>query len=235
MARTSCCSWHSGSSMLVFGCISYLSSAAQSPSLSFVLSKSPFQFSQSSVSETLSGVLSSSLSTEWWLSLRTQGIFKIWVRPPGRFFAAKAGGNGDLSDNLNAAAPSCCKSAQAVLTISSVSEMYPTVVIYLFGARDSFRVAFRISLPCPNSQKSWTLAIPCNFLASASCFISESFSVFVVYNAGSVPAKIPLLAQANFLTTTYREGSRLWFLTAFSQYHLGPGKNWPPLQHQVVW
>jgi len=109
--------------------------------LSFGLSNSPFQFSQSSVSEMLSGALSSSLLTGWCLILRTQRTFKIWVCPPGRSFANKAGGKGDLSDNLNAAAPSCCKSDQDALTISSVSEMYPTAVICLFWARNSFCVA----------------------------------------------------------------------------------------------
>jgi hypothetical protein len=80
---------------------------AQSSSQSFRLSKSPFQFSQASVSEMLSGTLSSSLSTGWQLILWAQQIFNIWVRHPGRSFAEKCGGKGDLSDNLNAAATSC--------------------------------------------------------------------------------------------------------------------------------
>jgi hypothetical protein len=46
------------------------------------------------------------------------------------------------------------------------------------------------------------LAILCNFLSSDSFFISESFSGFLVSNLGSVPAKIPLVAWVNFLTTT---------------------------------
>ena len=50
----------------------------------------------------------------------------------GRSFADKAGGKGDLSDSLNAAAPSCWESDQDALMISSVSEMYPTAVICLF-------------------------------------------------------------------------------------------------------
>jgi len=40
------------------------------------------------------------------------------------------------------------------------------------------------------------------YMQQASFFISESFSVFVVSNSGSVPARIPLLARANCLTTT---------------------------------
>jgi hypothetical protein len=47
-------------------------------------------------------------------------------------FPDKAGGKGDLSDNLNAAAPLCQNSDLEALTISSMSEMYPTAVICLF-------------------------------------------------------------------------------------------------------
>jgi len=192
--------------------ISDSSSATQSSSLVSGLSKSPFQLSQSSVSEMLSGAQSSSPSTGWWLILRIRRTFMIWVLPPGRAFADKAGGKGDLSDNLNAAAPSCWKSDQDALTISSVSEIYPMAVICLFWARDSFWVARRFWLPCHISKKSWTLAILCNFLSSASFFISESFSVFMVSNSGSVPAKIPVLARANCLTTTFsRSVSRVVF------------------------
>jgi len=104
---TSRCSW---SSMLLSWSISDSKSATQSSSLSFGLSKSPFQLSQLSVSEMLSGALSLSLSTGWWLILQIRRTFTSWVRPPGRSFADKGGGKGVLSDNLNAAAPSCWKS-----------------------------------------------------------------------------------------------------------------------------
>jgi len=201
-ALTSWCSAHSGSWMPVFGSISDSSSAVQCSSLSFGLSKSPFQFSQSSVSEMLSGLLSSSLSTGWRLILRIWRTFKIWVRPPRRSSADKAGGKGDVSNNLNAAAPSCWKSDQDALTISSVSEMYLTVVICLFWVQDSIWVASRFWLTCHIYKQSWTLAIPCNFLSSASFFISESFPVFGESNSGSVPAKIPLWVRAICLTTT---------------------------------
>ena len=110
VVHTSCCSGHSGSSMWLPGSTLDWTSAVQLPSLSFVLSRSSCQFSQSSVSEMLSGTLLTSVSTEWWFILLIPRIFNIWVRPPGRFFADKAGGKGDLSDNLNAAAPSCYKS-----------------------------------------------------------------------------------------------------------------------------
>jgi len=171
--------------------------------VSFGLSKSPFQLSQLSVSEMLSDALSSSLSTGWWLILRIRRTLNIWVRPPGTSFADKGGGKGDLSDNLNIAAPSCSKSDHNVLTISPVSEMYHMAVPCLCWAWDSSWVARKFWLPCHISKKLWTLAILCNFLSSASVFFSESFSVFVLSNDGSAPAKIPWLAQANFLTTTF--------------------------------
>jgi len=199
----SCCSGHSGSSMPVFGSISDSSSAAQSSSLSFELSKSPFQFGQSLVSEMFSGTLFLSLSNGWRLILRIWQTFKIWVRPAERSFADKAGGKGDLSDNLDAAAPSGWKSDEDALTISSVSEIYPTAVTCLFCARDSFCTARRFWLPCHISKKSWTLAILCNPLSSASFIISVSFPVFVVSNSGSVPAKIRWLARVNCLSTSF--------------------------------
>jgi len=96
---TSCCSGHSGPWMQLCCSISESSSTVQSSWLSFGLSKSPFQFSQSSVSEMLSGALSSSLSTGWWVILRIWRTFKIWGCPPGRSFPDKACGKGDLSDN----------------------------------------------------------------------------------------------------------------------------------------
>jgi len=86
--------------------------------------------------------------------------------------------------------------------LSSVSEMYPTAVICLFWARDSFWVARRFWQRCHISKKSWTLAILCNVLSSASFFISESVSVFMVSNSGSLSAKILLLARATCLTRT---------------------------------
>jgi len=195
--------WGSGSSMLLSWSISDSTSAAQSSSLSVGLSKSPFQFSQSSVSEMLSGAQSSSLSTGWRLILRIWQKFNILVCPPGRSFADKGGGKGDLSVNLNAAAPSCWRSDQHALTIYLVSEMYPTVVIWSFWARDSLSVAHRFWLRCHISKKFWTLPILCRVLSSTSFFISESFSVFALSNSGAVPTKIPLLARSNCLTTTF--------------------------------
>jgi hypothetical protein len=133
-----CCSGHCRSSMLLSCCISDSLSATQLSLQSFGLSKSWFQFCQSSVSEMLAGALCSSQLTGWRLTFQIWWTCNIWVRPPGRSFADKAGGKGDLSDYLNAATPWCWKSDQNALTISSVSEMYSMAVICLIWARDSF-------------------------------------------------------------------------------------------------
>jgi len=147
-----------------------------------------------------SGAQSSSLWTGWRLSLLSWWTFNIWVRLSGRY---KAGGKGDLSDNLNAAAPSCWKSDLDACTISFMSELYAPDAICLFWAHGLFFVAPRLCLPCHISKKSWTLAILYNFLSSATFFIFESFSVFIVSNAGSSPANIRSLARANCLATTF--------------------------------
>jgi len=202
-ALTSRCSGHSWSSMLLSCSISDSMSTAQFSSLSFGLSKSPFQLSQSSVSEMLSGALSWSLSTGWLLILRIWRTFNIWVGLSGQSYIDNGGGaKQDLSNDLNAAAPSCWKSDQDAFTITSMSEMHPTLVICLFWARCSFWVAPRFWLPCNISKMSWTLAILGHVLSSASFFISESFSLFVASSNGSVPATITLLARANCLTRT---------------------------------
>ena len=79
-------SGHSSSLMILWCCISDSMFVAQSFSLSFGLSKSPFQFSQSSVSRMLADVLSSSLSTGWRLTLRIRRTLNIWVSSLARFF-----------------------------------------------------------------------------------------------------------------------------------------------------
>ena len=166
-ALTSHCSGHSGSSILRSCSLSDSTSPAQLSSLSFGLSKSPFQLSQSAVSQMLSGGLLSSVSTGWRLILQIRRTSNIWVCPPGRYFAETGGCKRELSDNLNTATRSCWESNQGALNNSSVSEMYPTWVICLFRAQDPFWVAHRFWLPCYISKKSWTLAILCNFLPSA--------------------------------------------------------------------
>ena len=74
----------------------------------------------------LSGALSSSLLIGGWLILQIWLTFNTWVRPRRRIFPDNGGGKGDHSDDFNAAAPSCWKSEYDPLTISWVSEMYPT-------------------------------------------------------------------------------------------------------------
>ena len=234
LARVSRRSGHSGSSMLLSCSISDSKSAAQSSSQSFGSSKSPFQLSQSSVSEMLSGALSSSLWTGWWLILRIQRTFNIWVRPQGRSAPDQGGGKEDLSHHWNASAPWIWKSDQDALKISSGFEMYPTAVICLFWAQDSFWVACRFWLPCHISKKLWTLAILCNVLSSASVCISELCSVFSVSNNRSAPAKILSLPQQTALQRPFPEVSLLWIMNASSQLHLSLGKIWPPLWHHVV-
>jgi len=128
-ALISRCSRHSGSLMRFSCSTSDSTSAAQLSSLLCWFLKSPFQLSQYLVSKMLSGAQYSSHSTGWRLNLLIQQTFNNWVLPTGRSFADKAGGKGDLSVNLNAAAPWCSKSDHDALTIYSVSKMYPAAVI----------------------------------------------------------------------------------------------------------
>jgi hypothetical protein len=165
-APTACHSGYSGSSMSLSCSMSNSLYAVPSSSLSFGLWKLLFQLSQFSVTERLSCALSSSLLTGWWLILLIQWTFTISVWHPGRSFVDKAGGNGDFPDNLNAAARSGWKSDQGPLKISSVSEMNPLAVIYFFWSWTSSCIADRFWLRCHISNKSWTLAILCNFLAT---------------------------------------------------------------------
>jgi len=112
----------------------------------------------------LSGAMSALHLIRWWLVCLIWQTLSFWVSPPGRSFADTAGGQDDLSDNFNAAAPSWWKSAGDALTISSVSEMYSTAVICTLWARDSFCVACRLWLTCPVSKRWWTITSLCNIL-----------------------------------------------------------------------
>ena len=67
------------------------------------LSTSQFQISQFMVSEMLSGSLFPSQFAGWRSILQIRWTFNTWVSPPGRFFADKASGKRNLSNNLNAA------------------------------------------------------------------------------------------------------------------------------------
>jgi len=177
--------------------------AAQLSSLSFGLSQPPFQFGQFSVYVLLSFAPLASHSTGWWLIFLIRQIFTIWVLLPWRSFTDKAGGKGDLSDNWNAAAPVCWNSDQDAFTIASVFEMHRMAVICRLCAWYSSCVACAFRLPCHIYKMLWTLPVRCNNLSSASRFISEWFSVFVVSNGGSSPANILLGAWANCLSTAF--------------------------------
>jgi len=154
------CSVVSGSSMPLSGSMLDSLSASQSSWLTFGSSMSLSQTSQFSVSQMLSGALSSSHSARWQSILLNRWKFSSWVRPPWRAFAHKPGGTGDLSDNLNAATPSCGMFDQDTLTISSVSEMCPTAVIWTIWAWESSCVARRCyvgaSAKCEIGFRKWT-------------------------------------------------------------------------------
>jgi len=167
VALTSRCSGISGSSMPLSCSIWDSMSAAQLSSLSVGISRLPIQFSQLSVSVIHWGVLSSSLWTGWRSIHLSWWTFNIQVRPAGWSFGDEAGGQGDLSDHLNAAAPSCWRSDQDALVISSVTEIYPTAVICLFREWDFFCVAGRLWLPCSICKKSWT------FISNNSSFCQK--------------------------------------------------------------
>jgi len=151
----------------------------------------------------LAGALSSSLLVGWWSMRFIWPKFNMWVHPPGRAIAVKAGGKGELSDDLNAAAPSCLEIDQNALTISSVPEMYPMAVICLLSVQDSLCVARRFWLPCHNSKKLRMVAILRNVISSASMFISKTLSVFVISNTVWSHGIILILAGAISTTMTF--------------------------------
>ena len=234
-ALTSCCTGHAWCSMPLSCSISDSTSTVPSSLPSFGLFKSPFQLSKFLVSEMLSGAQSSTLSTKWRLIHLIRWTFSIWVRPPERSFADKAGSIGDLSDDVNAATRSCWMSDQDAFTISSVSAMYPTAVICLNWRWHCFWVARWYWMPCHISKSSWTLAIQCNLLSSTSFFISELFSVFVKSNAGSSHAKILWLAWASCLMTTILRRVSPVDFDCLAPIPSRPRDNWPALKLHVVW
>ena len=150
----------------------------------------------------LSGVISSWIPAAWRSILLIRRTFNSWVCPPRIFFAGKAGGQGDISDNLNTATPSCQKVVYDALTISPVCEMYFIAAMCLFWAKQSFCMAYRFRLRRNISEKSWTLAILYRWLAADSLFISMLFLVYILFNAGLLAADILLLIGANCCSTT---------------------------------
>jgi len=200
---TSHCSWVSGWSTPVPSSMSGSLSASPSCSLSFGLSKSKFQSCQFSVSKMLSCALSSSRSTGWRSIHWIRRMITIWLLSTRMFLTDEAGSKGDLSGNFNAAALSCWKFDQEGLRISSESDIYATAVNCSFWARDSFCVAHRFWLPCHISKKLWTFTILYNFLSCSCLFISNSVSVFMLSNAGSLSANILSVAGSSCYTTTF--------------------------------
>jgi len=187
------------------------------------------------MSETHSGALYSSLSTGWMFMLRIPRTFNISVCPPWRFFADKTAGKGDLSNNLNSAAPSCWESDQDALTIFSVSEIYPSTIISSFWAQNSLDVAYRFWLPCNILNMSWTLAIRSNCHSSGSCCISELFSVLVQFNSAWAPAKIPLLARGNCSIMSFSPTASPVVFDCLQQISSRRRQNCSALYHHVVW
>jgi len=174
-ALTCRCSGLPGASMPLSSSIWDSMLASRLSSLAFRISASPFKLSQFTKSEMLSDELCPPLPGGCWSILLIRRTFNTSVRPPGRSFADNACGNGDLSDNVNAAIPPCWKFDQVALMIFSVSEIYPMAVICFVWAKDSFGVAGRYWLPCHISKKMWTLAILCNFLSSTLSSIPSHF------------------------------------------------------------
>jgi len=193
----------SGSSVSLFWSMWDSLSAFQSSSLSLESSKSPSQSRQCSVTQMISGALSSWCSAGWWSILLIMWTKSTWVCLAGMCFADNAGSRGNLSYNLDVPAPLYSMFDQDAFTIPSVSEMYPLVVIGLFWAQDYFLVAWTFWLPCHISKSSCTLAILCNCCLSAPQFNSNSCTLLVKSNAGSLPDTIALLAWAKYLTTAF--------------------------------
>jgi len=129
--------------------------------------------------------------------------FSTGVHPPGRSLAHNAGGKGDLSEIVNAAAISCWTFDQHSLMISSVSGMYPMAVVDSLHAQDSFCVVQRFWQPCHISKIYCLLESRSSFFSSVPCFDSESFSLPVVPNCVQWPANMLVLAQVNILTMNF--------------------------------
>lgn len=207
----------SASWRLLSWAIPYSTSTTQLSSLSFGFSEAWFPVTQFSVSAMLPGALSWSLSTGWRLILQIQQTFKIWVRCPGRSFADNGGGNGDISDIQNSAAPCCWKSDSDAMTISAVSGMYPKADICWFSVNDSFCVAHMFCLPCHicKSREPWPLwAVSCPppLCSFPSRFLCSHYPI--LYRC--LP-KSRFWYKYTAIPPHFRKGSRLGFLPASSR------------------
>jgi len=162
-----------GSTMPLFGTLSDRLSPFQSSSISFESSRSPAERRQILVSEICSGTLSSLHVAEWQSIVLIRQTLITWVHPTWRSVAHTTGVKGELSDTSNEAIAYCWKFDQDAWMSSSISGRYPMVAFCFFWVQDSFCVVPRFWLPCYISNKSWTLAILCIFLAPTSIFISS--------------------------------------------------------------
>jgi len=131
-----------------------LSSTTQSFWLNLGLSTSAVQSSQLLVSQMLSGAQCSSLSAGSRTIVLGRWTFNTWIHPLPRSIGNRALGNGDLSNNLNAAIPSRWMVDQDALSITSEFELYHTAVISLFWAVESFCLSLKFWLPC-HISKMW--------------------------------------------------------------------------------
>jgi hypothetical protein len=105
----------------------------------------------------LSGVQYQSLLAGWQSIRLIWQMFDRWGCPPGRSIEVKAGGKGELSDNLNAATQSCTTFDQDAFTISEVSDVYPAPVICLIWAGDTFYIAGRFWVLCHIGKEKFSL------------------------------------------------------------------------------
>lgn len=174
------------------------------------LALSPIPCSQSCVSELISRTVSSSLLISWLLVFRIQQTFNMWIRPPGKVLAGRAGEKWAISSWLDSATPLCWNSYQDELTLSSVSKSYPTAVICMFCAQNLFYLVHRLRFPCHIYKIMWTLANLKIVISATSLFISKWFSIFIPRNTGSAPAKFTLLAQANCIARVFGVASHVW-------------------------
>ena len=211
------CSGNSGSLMLLFCFISDSTSTAQSSLLSFGLSKSPFQLSQSLISEMLSGGLSSSLLTGWRLIFRIRRTFMIWVCPPGRSLHTKVVAKQIFLTiwmqphcHVERVTRMLWQSPRCLKCIPRQSAAYfereiPSVL----------HVGFGCPVTSPKSCEPWpfcVVSLPLPLSSFPSHFLSSCYSI----RSQCLP-KSRYWLEWTTLQWLFREIYRLWFLTASSR------------------
>jgi len=149
------------------------------------------------------GLLPSTVTTEWLSICLNREIIEIYVRPPACSFANKSDGNGGRSDDLNLPSQFGWKSEHDWLMISSTFEMYFNTVISLVPVQDSFSEICRFRPLGHISKTSWMLACLCGFLCFTASFISKFVSVCVVSDCELLHVKILVLAGVNRITMAF--------------------------------